>query len=130
MLAHGAVTLQSQIFTGAQLEAIARDYHQAGLAPAEVAMMAFAEKIAGSAYTVTADDVESLRRLGFSDTAAPDIPFAAPAPCFFSKVLDGVGAEPDQVFSNIDENVRRALVVGRALETAPCKHTRRASQPE
>jgi hypothetical protein len=34
-------------------------------------------------------------------------------------VLDGVGAEPDQVFSNIDENVRRALVVGRAFEAAP-----------
>src|SRR4029434_3246298 len=119
MLAHGAVTLQSQIFTGAELEAIARDYRQAGLAPAEVAMMAFAEKIAGSAYTVTADDVESLRRLGFSDTAVLDIAFAAAARCFFSKVLDRVGAQPAQGCSNIDENVRRALVVGRAFEAAP-----------
>src|SRR5258707_500472 len=92
MLAHGAVTLQSQIFTGAQLEAIARDYRQAGLAPAEVAMMAFAEKVAGPAYTVTSDDVESLRRHGFSDTDVLDIAFAAAARCFFSKVLDGVGA--------------------------------------
>src|SRR6267142_1944346 len=79
MLAHGAVTLQSQIFTGAQLEAIARDYRQAGLAPAEVAMMAFAEKVAGNAYTVTAADVEALRRHGFSDTEVLDIAFAAAA---------------------------------------------------
>src|SRR2546426_9590810 len=77
MLAHGAVTLQSQIFTEAQLEAIARDYRQAGLAPAEVAMMAFAEKVAGPAYTVTSADVESLRRHGFSDTDVLDIAFAA-----------------------------------------------------
>ncbi len=119
MLAHGAVTLQSQIFTGAELEAIARDYRRAGLPPAEVAMMAFGEKVAGAAYTVTADDVESLRRHGFSDTDVLDIAFAAAARCFFSKVLDGVGAEPDQVFAKIDENVRRALVVGRAFEAAP-----------
>jgi alkylhydroperoxidase family enzyme len=119
MLAHGAVTLQSQIFTGAELEAIARDYRQAGLAPAEVAMMAFAGKVAGSAYTVTAADVDALRRHGFSDTDVLDIVFAAAARCFFSKVLDGVGAEPDQAFGNIDENVRRALVVGRAFEAAP-----------
>ena len=118
MLAHGAVTLHSQIFTGAQLEAIARDYRQAGLPPAEVAMMAFAEKIAGSAHTVTAADIASLRRHGFSDTEVLDIAFAAAARCFFSKVLDGVGAEPDQVFSNIDENVRRALAVGRPFEAA------------
>jgi alkylhydroperoxidase family enzyme len=118
MLAHGAVTLQSQIFTNAELEAIARDYRQAGLTPAEVAMMAFAEKIAGQAYTVTAADVESLRRHGFSDTEVLDIAFAAAARCFFSKVLDGIGAEPDQVFANIDENVRRALVMGRAFDRA------------
>ena len=119
MLAHGAVTLQSQIFTGAQLEAIARDYRQAGLAPAEVAMMAFAEKVAGPAYTVTSDDVESLRRHRFSDTDVLDIAFAAAARCFFSKVLDGVGAEPDQAFLSLDEGVRRALVVGRAFHATP-----------
>jgi alkylhydroperoxidase family enzyme len=119
MLAHGAVTLQSQIFTGAELEAIARDYRRAGRAPAEGAMMAFAEKIAGSAYTVTAGDVESLRRHGFSDTEVLDIAFAAAARCFFSKVLDGVGAEPDRVFASLDENVRRALVVGRAFDATP-----------
>ena len=119
MLAHGAVTLQSQIFTGAQLDAIARDYRQAGLAPAEVAMMAFAEKVAGPAYTVTSDDVESLRRHGFSDTDVLDIAFAAAARCFFSKVLDGVGAEPDPAFLSLDEGVRRALVVGRAFHAAP-----------
>ena len=112
MLAHGAVTLQSQIFTGAELEAIARDYRQAGLTPAEVAMMAFAEKIAGQAYTVTAADVESLRRHGFSDTEVLDIAFAAAARCFFSKVLDGVGAAPDDAYMALDERVGLDVLAG------------------
>ena len=37
MLAHGAVLLRSGIFTSEQLQAIARDYRQAGLPPDEVA---------------------------------------------------------------------------------------------
>jgi AhpD family alkylhydroperoxidase len=35
MLAHGAVLLRSNLVTNDQLEAIARDYRQAGLSPAE-----------------------------------------------------------------------------------------------
>ena len=105
--------LRSGIFTSAELQAIARDYRHAGLEAAEVAMMAFAEKVAGHANTVTPDDLEELRRHGFSDTAILDIAFAAAARCFFSKVLDGVGAAPDDAFMSLDENLRRTLAVGR-----------------
>lgn len=110
MLLHGG------IFTSEQLQAIARDYRRAGLAPAEVAMMAFAEKVAAHANTVTADDIEALRHSGFSDTEILDIALAAAARCFFSKVLDGVGAAPDAVFMTLDENLRRSLAVGRPFD--------------
>jgi AhpD family alkylhydroperoxidase len=43
-LAHGEV-LRSKFFSAEQVEAIVRDYRSAGLLPAEVAMMAYAEKI-------------------------------------------------------------------------------------
>ena len=105
--------LRSGIFTSEQLQVIARDYRQAGLEPAEVAMMAFAEKVAGPANTVTPDDLEALRRHGFSDTEILDIALAAAARCFFSKVLDGVGAAPDDAYMSLDENLRRTLAVGR-----------------
>ncbi len=58
MLAHGAVLLRSGIFTDAQVSAIARDYRHAGLEPAEVAMMAFAEQVTARANTVTREDIE------------------------------------------------------------------------
>jgi len=115
MLAHGRVMLQRNLTTGDELEAIARDYRHAGLSPAEVAMMAFAEKVALTAHAITAQDVEALRRHGLSDTEIFDIVVTAAARCFFSKTLDAVGAEPDQNFRGLDERVRDALTVGRPL---------------
>jgi alkylhydroperoxidase family enzyme len=110
------VLLRSGIFTGEELQAIARDYRHAGLPPAEVAMMAFAEKIAADANRVSAGDIDELRRHGFSDPEILDIALTAAARCFFSKVLDGVGAAPDDAFMSLDENLRRTLAVGRPFE--------------
>jgi uncharacterized peroxidase-related enzyme len=116
MLAHGAVLLRSGIFTHEQVNAIARDYRHAGLPPAEVAMMAFAEQVTVRANAVTRDDIEGLRRHGFSDTEILDIALTAAARCFFSKVLDGVGATPDEAFMSLDETTRRTLTVGRPFD--------------
>ena len=113
MLAHGAAVLRSRIFTNEQLERIARDYRQAGLDSAEVAMMTFAEKVTERAYSVSAEDVEALRRHGFSDAEILDIALTAAARCFFSKVLDAVGAAPDETFLSLDEGLRHALAIGR-----------------
>ena len=115
MLAHGRVMLQRNLTTSDELEVIARDYRHAGLSPVEVAMMAFAEKVALTAHAITAQDVEALRRQGLSDTEIFDIVVTAAARCFFSKTLDAVGAEPDQNFRGLEERVRDALTVGRPL---------------
>ena len=115
MLAHGAVLLRSGIFTNEQVSAIARDYRQAGLKPAEVAMMAFAKQVTARANTVTREDIDGLRCHGFSDPEILDIALTAAARCFFSKVLDGVGAVPDDAYMALDERVRQTLAVGRAF---------------
>ena len=113
MLAHGTILLRSNLVTPDGLEAIARDYRQAGLSPAEGAMMAFAEKVTLNAHAITAEDVATLRRREFSDTEIFDIAVTAAARCFFSKTLDAVGAVPDDTFRNLDERLRDALTVGR-----------------
>lgn len=118
MLAHGAVLLRSGIFTNEQVNAIARDYRQAGLPPAEVAMMAFAEQVTARANTVTREDVEGLRGHGFSDTEILDIALTAAARCFFSKAVDGVGAQPDAAYAELDAPLREALTVGRPIAGA------------
>ncbi len=44
-----------------------------------------------------------------------DVILAAAARCFFSSVLDAVGAEPDVAFQSLDPAVRDALTVGRPI---------------
>ena len=112
MLAHGAV-LQSRFFTTVQLEAIVQDYHHAGLEPAEVAMMAYAEKIILYAYKVTPEDIDGLRAHGFSDTDILDIALTTAARSFFSKILDAVGAEPDEKYRELPPELQQVLAVGR-----------------
>jgi uncharacterized peroxidase-related enzyme len=113
-LAHGAI-LASEFFSPEQVEVLTRDYRQAGLEPAEVAMMAYAEKIARNAYKVTPEDVEGLRAHGFSDADILDIALTAAARSFLSKVLDAVGVEPDERYMELQPELRQALSVGRPL---------------
>ena len=93
-----------------------RDYESAGLPPAEVAMLAFAEKITLRAHEVTRQDVEELRRQGLSDAEVLDIAMAAAARSFFSKVLDAVGAEPEERYKNLEKGLRETLAVGRTFD--------------
>lgn len=105
--------LRSKFFSAEQVEAIVQDYRHAGLEPAEVAMMAYAEKIVLNAYKVTPDDIDGLRAHGFSDTDILDIALTAAARSFYSKMLDAVGAEPDAKFLELQPELRQALSVGR-----------------
>lgn len=113
MLAHGAV-LRSQFFSPEEVEAIARDYRSAGLSEVDVAVMALAEKVTLNAYKVTEEDLEKLRAHGLADSDILDIILAASARCFFSKVLDATGAEPDkEAYGTMAPELREVLVVGR-----------------
>jgi uncharacterized peroxidase-related enzyme len=111
-LAHGAI-LVSEFFSPEQVELMTHDYRNAGLEPADVAMMAYAEKIARHAYKVTPEDLDGLRAHGFSDADILDIALTAAARSFLSKVLDAVGVEPDGWFMDLQPELRQALTVGR-----------------
>lgn len=82
-------------------------------------MMGFAEKIARDATLVTAEDTEGLRTHGFSDEEIFDIAAAASARCFFSKLLDALGAEPDAHYLGLEPRLRQALTVGRSISETP-----------
>ncbi len=114
MLAHGT-TLRKKFYTPEQLTKIARDDKTADLTPAEVAMMHFAEQIARDAAAITQQDIDKLRDHGFSDSEIFDITTAATARCFFSKTLDALGAEPDEAYMELEEELRQALTVGRPI---------------
>ena len=78
-------------------------------------MIAFVEKVVRSAASVTADDVETLRSQGYSETDIFDIVAAASARCFFSTLLDALGVQADRSYLNLDAPLREALTVGRPI---------------
>jgi uncharacterized peroxidase-related enzyme len=121
MLAHGSVLL-GKFYSADQMTAIAADPTTAELAPADVAMMAFAEKVARDASAITEADVRALREHGLTDAEVFDIAATAAARCFFSKLLDALGAEPDAAYDGLDDGLKRRLTPGRPISRNAAEH--------
>ena len=118
-LAHGSV-LAHKVFDPATVTAIVKGDNEEGpLEPGERAMMAFIEKLVCNAHEVTRADVEVLRSHGYRDEEIFDVAAAGAARCFFSKLLDALGAEPDSSFHDLDPTLREALTVGRPVADQP-----------
>ncbi len=116
MLAHGSVLLREG-FSEAQLADTATDGAHAPLDEAEREMMRFASKVVRDATSITREDVGRLKAQGFSDAEIFDITAAASVRCFFSKMLDALGAEPDSAYrERMPPNLAQALAVGRKIE--------------
>jgi uncharacterized peroxidase-related enzyme len=116
-LAHGSVLLDGMV-DAEQLTAIAQDHHAAGLDEVDIAVMDLADKVAADATAITPADIDRLRKLGLSDAEIFDVVAAASARCFFSKVLDALGAEPDARFADLEPAaLREQLTVGRPIGT-------------
>jgi uncharacterized peroxidase-related enzyme len=121
MLAHGAV-LTRDFYSAEQLTAIAARQPTAELTPAEAAMMAFAEKIARDASAITEADVQTLRAHGLSDADIFDVAATAAVRCFFSKLIDALGAEPDSAYDRVDPELKRQLTPGRRISADAVEH--------
>ena len=117
-LAHGSV-LATKVFDAPTVTAIATDAPETPLESGERALMTFAEKVARSAEQITAADIEVLRSHGYRDEQIFDVAAAAAARCFFSKLLDALGAQADSTFNDLDPALRSALTVGRPIDEHP-----------
>ncbi len=90
--------------------------------------MKFAGQIARDATAITAGNIQALRDEGFTDAEIFDIAATAAARCFFSKLLDALGAEPDTAYLQLDEGLRQQLTVGRAISTEGDEHVSSSSE--
>lgn len=109
-LAHGAILSKNGVSLD-KLRAILSDFHEAGLEPAEVAVMDFAQKIARNANEMTQADVDALRALGLEDVEILDITLTATMRCFASKTFDALGAAPDAVYDDLEQQLSDLLPV-------------------
>src|SRR5436190_9125685 len=116
-LSHGSVLL-AEFVDAENLQEIMADHHGAGLEPVDIAVMDLADKIVVDASSVTQADVDRLRGFGLSDADVFDVVAAACARCFFSKMLDALGVQPDAEFKALDPALRETLTVGREIASA------------
>lgn len=108
--------LSKQYLGPEQTEALARDYREANLPPVDQAIVTFVRKLVRRAADVMQEDIDGLRAHGLTDEEIFDIVTTASLRCFFSKVFDAVGTEPDAFYADTDAGLRDALTVGRAIQ--------------
>ncbi|WP_111720463.1 carboxymuconolactone decarboxylase family protein [Homoserinimonas sp. OAct 916] len=106
--AHGRKSLK--LFEEEQLERIARDYHDALLSDADVALMDFAAKLSRDSASMTDADSLRLREMGFTDREVVDIALAASVRNYFSRALHALAVEVD-VPPGLSPSLKDALTV-------------------
>jgi uncharacterized peroxidase-related enzyme len=117
MLAHGSV-LASQFYDEQRVVQIVADRSTADLDETDRAVMDLAAKVAADATSVSPEDAGRLKRLGLSDAEIFDVVAAAAARAFLTKVIDGLGFQPDPAYAELAPELRDALVIGRPIEKA------------
>jgi uncharacterized peroxidase-related enzyme len=73
------------------VEALRTDHTQAPLSAADRAMLDYVVKLTKHAWTVTPEDLESLRNLGFDDRGILQINLIASWFNYINRVADGLG---------------------------------------
>ncbi|WP_256796408.1 peroxidase-related enzyme [Terrabacter sp. Ter38] len=100
----------------ATMQSITEQPDGAALDPQDRAVYEFAVKVATDAASVEAQDVNRLRAAGLTDPEIADVVFAASARCFFTAVLDGLGAQLDiQTAETFPEELLNSMIVGRPV---------------
>jgi uncharacterized peroxidase-related enzyme len=125
-LAHGKAL--TTWFSEQDVLAIARGEVPESLTAAEAVMLDYSRKVARDATSVTAEDVEALKRHQFSDAEIFDIAGTAAARAFWTKLLEGLGVEAEPSLRAMKGELREALVVGRPLDPAAWR-TQAESRP-
>ncbi len=113
-LAHGKAL--TDFFSANEIQAIISGAAIGPLSAAELTMVNLAKKVARDASSVTAADVSALKEHGFTDAEIFDIVATAAARAFFSKLVEGLGADADSTFLDIEESLRESLTVGRPID--------------
>lgn len=100
----------------ASMLAIAADPSDPALSDQDRTVYEFAAKVAVDASSIRQDDVDVLRAHGLTDADVADVVFAVAARCFFTRVLDGLGAELDvQTAQAFAPDVLGSMIVGRRV---------------
>jgi uncharacterized peroxidase-related enzyme len=120
-LKHSACSLQhgkelARMIGEESVVALANGKEPDVLSGTEIAIVKFARDVARDATKTTSGQVAALREQhGLSDEEIFDIAAIASARCFFTKILDALGSEPDVSYMSFDKKLRQVLANGRPI---------------
>jgi len=100
MTHHGA-GLRRLTKNPALVEHLTRNYREAPIAPKDLAMLEYAEKLTRTPWRVTEADIEQLRQEGFSDAAILDINQIAGYFNFVNRLASGLGVDLEAYWKNL-----------------------------
>jgi uncharacterized peroxidase-related enzyme len=113
-LAHGKALAE---YVGEDaVRALASGERDEQLSDCDMAIAAFARKVALDASSITSGDVGVLRSHGLADEEIFDLAATAAGRAFFTKLLDSLGAAAEASFRELDPALREALTVGRPVD--------------
>ncbi len=82
----------------AYVAAVKRDWRSAPLAPADRALLVYAEKLTKAPGAIERADVDALRATGFDDRAIHDAAQVISYFNYINRVADGLGTDPEEFF--------------------------------
>ncbi len=112
-LAHGSRLRDFLVDT--EICALASGEYEGVVSPYEAAAMRYARRLVGNSSGVTAEDIDELRAVGYTDPEIFDIAGVAAGRAFFANLVEGLGAGPDSVYRNLPTHLQDVLVVGRQI---------------
>lgn len=105
-VAHAAI-LRDRFYGDEGVRALLADPRGAGLEPADLAAMDFADKVAADPTAATEADVQALRDAGLSEQDIFHVVLAITIRRFFAGTLDATGATPDPAYDPLADTVAR-----------------------
>ena len=100
----------------ATMRSVAEDPSGSTLNPQDAAVYKFAGRVATDAAAIEQGDIDRLHAVGLSDADIADVVYAAAARSFFSRVLDGLGAQLDvETARALPAELLPAMIVGRPV---------------
>jgi len=75
------------------IRALEQNYREASLAPADRALLDYADKLTRTPAAISRADIDALRRHGFDDRAVHDLCAIVAYYAFVNRIADGLGVE-------------------------------------
>jgi uncharacterized peroxidase-related enzyme len=88
--------LRAEVGGECQALAVQADYQTAGLAPRETALLEYAVKLTRDPRAASRDDLDELRKQGFTEEQLVDAVQAIGYFNFINRVVDGPGVDPEE----------------------------------